>query len=292
MDRRAIDDRLVRGLIRDQFPQWSHLPVVAVLPGGNDNRTFRLGDELSVRMPSAAGYAAAVEKEERWLPVIARAVPLPVPEPVALGGPGRGYEFGWSINRWMPGRAAEEGPVSDVVAFAADLAAFLRALQTVETVGAPAAGAHSFWRGASLTHYDDESRRALAMLGDRIDGGRALGLWDEALSAEWTGGPVWFHGDVSSGNLLVDGGALSAVIDFGTSGVGDPACDLCIAWTFLTPEARRRFRSELDIDDAMWARGRGWTLWKALITAAGLMGSGSARGLRVVAEILGDPGWS
>jgi aminoglycoside phosphotransferase (APT) family kinase protein len=290
MDSHAIDVSLVQELIRDQFPQWAGLPLIPVVPGGNDNRTFRLGDELGIRMPSAAAYAAGIEKEQRWLPVIARRVPLPVPEPVAVGAPGRGYEFAWSINRWMPGQTAETGAVDDLVAFAADLAAFLRALQTVETEGAPAAGEHSFWRGASLPHYDDETRRAVAMLGDRIDGDRALALWDEALAAAWTGRPVWFHGDVASGNLLVRDGSLSAVIDFGTSGVGDPACDLYIAWTFLTPQARRTFRTELGADDGMWARGRAWTLWKALITAAGLMGTPPGWGFRVVAEILGDPG--
>jgi aminoglycoside phosphotransferase (APT) family kinase protein len=289
MDRHAIDARLARELIRDQFPQWADLPVVPVVPGGNDNRTFRLGDGLSIRMPSASGYAAGIEKEQRWLPTIARHVRLPVPEPAAVGTPGRGYEFAWSVNRWLPGQTAETGPVNDMVAFAADLAAFLRALQTVPTDGAPAAGEHSFWRGASLLHYDDETRRTIAALGDSIDAASALALWEEALASEWDGEPVWFHGDVSSGNLLVDDGRLSAVIDFGTSGVGDPACDLYIAWTYLTPQARRVFRRDLDADDGMWARGRAWTLWKALITAAGLMGTPAEWGFGVLSEILRDP---
>lgn len=289
MDSHAIDTDLVRTLVRDQFPQWADLPVSPVLPGGNDNRTFRLGDELSVRLPSALGYVAAVEKEQRWLPVIARGVPLPVPEPVALGVPGAGYPFPWSVNRWMPGATAETGPVDDLVAFAVDLAGFLTALQRVETTGAPVAGEHSFWRGAELTHYDDETRRTIAGLGDRIHGARALALWNEALDATWTGEPVWFHGDVSSGNLLVRDGRLSAVIDFGTSGVGDPACDLYIAWTFLDAPARRAFRTTWGIDDGMWARGRAWTLWKALITYAGHGETRGAWGRQVYEEILGDP---
>src|SRR5689334_1519691 len=122
MNSHAIDVNLVGRLLREQFPQWAGLSLEPVVPGGNDNRTFRLGDELSVRMPSAAGYVASVEKEARWLPVIARAVTLPVPEPVAQGRPGEGYPFPWSVNRWMPGTTAEAGPVDDMAGFAVDLA--------------------------------------------------------------------------------------------------------------------------------------------------------------------------
>jgi aminoglycoside phosphotransferase (APT) family kinase protein len=290
MHNHAIDSDLVRRLVRAQHPAWADLPIVPVLPGGNDNRTFRLGDRLSVRMPSASGYVAAVEKEARWLPVIARRVPLPVPEPVAQGVPGEGYPFPWSVNRWMPGTTAEAGPVEDPVAFAVDLAGFLRGLRRVDTSGAPLAGEHSFWRGAELIHYDEETRRTVHELGDRIDGARAIAMWDEALDATWTDEPVWFHGDVSCGNLLVRDGRLSAVIDFGTSGIGDPACDLSIAWTFLDPRARRAFRSTWAPDDGMWARGRAWTLWKALITYAGRMNTDESRGRRVYDEIMADPG--
>jgi len=262
-----IDADLARRLVASQFPNCAHLPITQVLPGGIDNRTFRLGDELAIRMPSAEGYAASVAKEQRWLPVIARVVPLPVPEPVAAGEPDDRYPFAWSINRWMPGASAIEAPPEDTVTFARDLARFLLALQTVPTEGAPLAGAHSFFRGADPVFYDDETRQAIARLGDAIDGPLATRLWEEGLAATYTGPPVWFHGDVATGNLLVQNGRLSAVIDFGTSGVGDPACDLYIAWTSLDPAARAAFRDELGVDDGMWARGRAWTLWKALITS-------------------------
>ena len=262
-----IDVELARHLIQSQFPECAHLAITQVLPGGNDNRTFRLGDELAIRMPSAEGYAASVAKEQRWLPVIARHVPLPVPEPVATGAPDDRYPLPWSINRWMPGRSALETPPGDTITFARDLAQFLRALQTVPTAGAPLAGAHSFFRGADPVHYDDETRRAIRGLGTAIDGLLATRLWEEGIAATYTREPVWFHGDVATGNLLVRDGRLSAVIDFGTSGVGDPACDLYIAWTSLDPAARTAFRNELAVDDGMWARGRAWTLWKALITS-------------------------
>ena len=277
-----IDEPLVGRLISTQFPQWADLPVRAVIPGGIDNRTFRLGDELAVRLPSAAGYAASVEKEQRWLPVIARGVTLPVPEPVGHGEPGEGYEFSWSVNRWLPGETAAVGAIDDLNRLAVDIAGFLHELQGVETKDAPLAGAHSFFRGASLLHYDDETRDAIATLGDRIDGARATAMWEEALAADWSGAPVWFHGDVSAGNLLVEHGRLSAVIDFGTSGVGDPACDLYIAWTTLDSESRQTFRDAMGVDDGMWSRGRAWTLWKVLITYAG--GSEHAAWGREVAE--------
>ena len=268
-------------LVAEQFPEWAHLPVRAVVPGGNDNRTFRLGDDYAVRLPSADGYVAAVAKEQRWLPVIARHVPVPVPEPVGSGEPGCGYPFPWTINRWLPGEAATTAPVADLERFGRDVAGFLRALQTTPVDGAPEAGAHSFWRGADLRHYDAETRRTVAELADRVDGDAVLAIWDAGLRARYTGEPVWFHGDVAPGNLLVEHGRLSAVIDFGTSGVGDPACDLYLAWTFLDAPARRVYREAFGADDAMWARGRAWVLWKALI-------SFDAWGAPVVAELLRD----
>lgn len=279
MDIPTLDENLVRRLVAEQFPHWGGLPVRAIVPGGNDNRTFRLGDELTVRLPSAEGYVAAVEKEQRWLPVIARHVPLPVPEPVAAGMPGSGYPFLWTINRWMPGESALTAPVDDLARFGLDVARFLRALQTTPIDGAPVAGAHSFWRGADLRHYDEETRRTVAGLGGRVDAGAVLAVWDAGLSAPFTGTPVWFHGDVAPGNLLVEDGRLAAVIDFGTSGVGDPACDLYLAWTYLDAPARRGYREAFGADDGMWARGRAWVMWKSLI-------SYDDWGAPVVAELL------
>ncbi len=261
-----IDVPLVRRLVTEQFPQWADLPVRPVAVGGNDNRTFHLGDAMTVRLPSAEGYVASVAKEQRWLPVLAPHLPVPIPAPLGQGRPGAGYPWPWSVNRWLDGTTAGPDTVADLAAFAVDLAGFLIALQGVDTGGEPAAGRHSFWRGAALDHYDDETRKAIAALDGRIDGAAATAEWDAALAARWHGRPVWFHGDVASGNILVRDGRLAAVIDFGTSGVGDPACDLVIAWTFLDVPARDAFRTALGVDDATWQRGRGWALWKALIT--------------------------
>jgi aminoglycoside phosphotransferase (APT) family kinase protein len=283
--RAGIDAGLVRRLVTSQFPRWAGLPVTPVEVDGWDNRTYRLGDDMTVRLPTAEGYAPAVRKEHRWLPVLAPFLPVPVPVPLALGEPGQGYPFQWSVRRWLTGRTASPERVEDLVAFAESVAGFIRALQRVDATGGPVAGAHSFYRGASPGHYDDGTRQALAVLGGRVDTGRAAAVWDDALNApEWSRGPVWFHGDIAHGNLLVDGGKLTAVIDFGTSGVGDPACDLVIAWTMFSGESRRAFREAVALDEATWARARGWALWKALITLAG--GNGDAR--RVVEEVLGD----
>jgi aminoglycoside phosphotransferase (APT) family kinase protein len=267
--RAGIDAALVRRLVAEQFPQWGHLPVIPVEDDGWDNRTYRLGGDLTVRLPTHEMYAASVEKEHRWLPVLAPHLPVAIPVPLATGTPGQGYPFNWSIRRWMDGSTAAPDRIDSMDAFAAALAEFILALQAIDQAGGPVAGAHSFYRGAPPAHYDDETRQALSVLADRIDGPRALAVWDSALASIWPGPPRWFHGDIAPGNLLVRDGSLVGVIDFGTSGVGDPACDLVIAWTFFSGSSRAVFRGAVDQDDGTWARARGWALWKAVISLAG-----------------------
>lgn len=266
--RAGLDAATVGALVADQFPQWAHLPVRPVPRDGWDNRTYRLGDGLSCRLPTGPGYVAAVEKEHRYLPRLAAGLPVPIPESVTLGEPGHGYPFPWSIRRWLPGVTALAARIDDHEALARDVAGFLRALQAIDAAGGPPAGAHNVHRGAPLAHYDDETRRAVDSLGDRIDGGRALRIWTEAAATEWSRDPVWLHGDVAAGNLLVEGGRLSAVIDFGGCGVGDPACDLAVAWTFFAGAGRQAFRVAIGLDEETWERGRAWALWKALVTLA------------------------
>ncbi|HEY0699725.1 MAG TPA: aminoglycoside phosphotransferase family protein [Micromonospora sp.] len=262
----GIDAALVRKLVAEQFPHWADLPIRPVEVDGWDNRTFRLGGTMSVRLPSAPGYAPQVEKEQRWLPVLAPHLPLPIPVPLAMGTPGAGYPFHWSVNRWIEGQTARLDRIDDLTRFAVDLAEFLSALQRVDATDGPAAGAHSCFRGASLSHYDTETRHAIDTLRDQIPAALATEVWQTACEANSAGRPVWFHGDVATGNLLVRRGRLTGVIDFGTSGVGDPACDVTIAWTLFSGRSRRAFRTALAVDPACWARARGWALWKALIT--------------------------
>lgn len=265
----AISVELVRRLIKAQFPQYATLALEAVLPGGWDNRTFRLGQELSVRLPSAKRYVAQVEKEHCWLPRLAPHLPLPVPVPLAMGAPAEGYPWPWSIYQWLQGEPATTGGITDLPAFARSLGSFLAALHRIDATNGPAAGSHNFHRGGRLAVYDSEIRAALTALTGRIDAASAAEVWEAALSSEWSGQPLWVHGDVASGNLLIKDGTLCAVIDFGSSAVGDPACDLVMAWTEFSGDSRTAFRAELAFDDNTWSRARGWALWKALITIAG-----------------------
>lgn len=246
---------------------------------------------MTVRLPSAAPYALQVEKEHRWLPKLAPLLPLPIPVPLAKGAPTDGYPWQWSVYRWLEGETATAERIADLRQFATALADFLTALQRIDSAGGPPPGRHNFFRGGPLTVYDAETRQAIATLDGRIDTDAASAVWETALAATWHGSPVWLHGDVAAGNLLVKGGRLSAVIDFGTSGVGDPSCDLAIAWTLFGGESRDAFRAALQLDDATWARGRGWTLWKGLITLAehidtNPLEAGKAR--RVIDEVLAD----
>ncbi len=257
VERIKVDEATVRALIAAQFPRWTHLPLTRVMPGGWDNRTFRLGDDLLVRMPAAAHYVAQVEKEQTWLPRLASALPLPIPAPVAVGAPGFGYPYPWSVCAWIKGETVAVAEGLDHMVLAEDLAEFLLALHAIDAGDAgdgPAAGAHNFHRGGDPAIYDDQTRAAVETLGDQIDGAAALALWEAALATSWDRPPVWIHGDVAPGNLLVADDRLSAVIDFGTCGVGDPACDLAFAWTFLEDDARDTFRQALGLDDACWLR--------------------------------------
>ncbi|MFJ7217044.1 aminoglycoside phosphotransferase family protein [Amycolatopsis sp. NPDC098790] len=258
----TVDADQVRRLVAGQFPQWAGLPVRPVAEGGWDNRTFHLGDAMIARLPSAAEYALAVEKEQHWLPVLAPRLPLPIPVPLAEGRPGADYPFAWSVYPWLDGEPARRERVADPAGFAADLAGFLAALRSVDTTGAPRPGKHNWFRGGTLRTFDELVERSLD--GDDL----AREIWRTALDAPWDGVESWFHGDVAEGNLLLGDGELAAVIDFGTCGAGDPACDLAIAWTLLTADGRRKFRERLAVDDAEWARGRGWALWKTLVTCA------------------------
>jgi aminoglycoside phosphotransferase (APT) family kinase protein len=267
-----INTSLVERLIAIQFPQWAHLEVQPVVAGGWDNRTFHLGKAMSVRLPSAERYVAQVEKEHRWLPALKPHLPLSIPVPLALGQPAGGYPWPWSVYEWIDGERVKLQTVSDLTAFAGDLAEFLLALWEIDA----SAGPHNFHRGGFLRIYDQETRRSIETLANEIDEPLTTEIWESALASLWSEKPVWVHGDIAEGNLLVRKGLLSAVIDFGCCGVGDPSCDLVIAWTLLDQPARKAFRTRLGLDPQTWERARGWCLWKALITIAEKRGKDEA----------------
>jgi aminoglycoside phosphotransferase (APT) family kinase protein len=265
VDKSEITAELVVRLLAAQFPEWADLPVTPVEHDGWDNTTFRLGDEMSVRLPSGDSYTAQVDKEHRWLPYLAPRLPLPIPQPLAKGAPSEVFPRPWSVYRWLEGEPATVDRIADLERFATDLAGFLDALYRIDSVEEVAAGAHSHLRGASVAVLDDQTRAAIAAARGQIDGNAALAAWEHALETTFDAQPVWVHGDVVPSNLLVAGGELAAVIDFGCCAVGDPACDMAVAWMLFSGESRRTFRETLGVDDATWERGRGWTLWKALI---------------------------
>jgi aminoglycoside phosphotransferase (APT) family kinase protein len=290
-ERVVIDASLVRSLIASQFPQWKELSIDPVATSGWDNRTFHLGKGMSVRLPSSSEYELQVEKEHQWLPKLAPKLPLLIPIPLAMGNPEYGYPWKWSIYRWLEGETAASAGITDLSEFAIDLADFLKALHKIDTIGGPPAGLHSFFRGGSLSVYDNETRRSITALKNRINVAMATEVWEAAFSITWKNPPVWVHGDISAGNLLVSGGKLSAVIDFGQLVIGDPACDLAINWTLFQGKSRDAFQKAISLDKGTWARARGWTLWKALVVAAGFTdpnNSESKQCWRIIEEIITD----
>jgi aminoglycoside phosphotransferase (APT) family kinase protein len=260
------DVSLVRRLLAAQFPQWADLPIQPVPSAGTDNALYRLGADMAVRLPRIHWATGQVEKEQEWLPRIAPLLPLAIPIPLAKGEPGEGYPWHWSVYRWLEGENATLERIVDQHQAALDLAQFIIALQRIDATGGPPPGPHNSERGEPLIIRDAPTREAIITLQDTIDADAATAVWDAAINAPvWPGPPVWIHGDLQSGNLLAIRGRLSAVIDFGCLGVGDPACDVMPAWLYLSAETRDVFRAALQVDDATWARARGWALTVGLI---------------------------
>lgn len=268
-DEPDIDEALVARLIAAQFPHWAGLPVTRTPTWGTDNAMYRLGDDLVARLPRRPGGDEGLAKEHRWLRHLAPHLPLTIPEPLALGTPTEEYPYSWSVFTWLPGQTATLAGLTDPADDALQLAGFLTTLQSLDTTGAPVAGKPNFGRGGPLARRDTAFRAALADLdriGGEIDTAAATTAWEKALAApEHTGPPVWVHGDLAGGNMLIRDGRLSAVIDFGALATGDPAVDLLAAWTFFDSPSRRVFRDSLGVDDATWERGRGWGLSTAVI---------------------------
>jgi aminoglycoside phosphotransferase (APT) family kinase protein len=266
VDEVDVDVALVGRLLAAQFPQWADLAIAPVHSAGTDNAIYRLGSDMAVRLPRIERATGQVDKEHQWLPRLAPHLPLAIPAPRALGTPGEGYPWQWSVYQWLEGETATIERIADLYEAARDLAHFVAALQRIDPVGGPLPGVHNSFRGVPLSTRDAQTRAAIASLDGMLDTGAVTAAWDGALQAPaWHGPPVWIHGDLSPLNLLVQRGRLSAVIDFGCLGVGDPACDLQVAWNLLSAQTRDVFRAALPVDDATWERGRGWALSVGLI---------------------------
>jgi aminoglycoside phosphotransferase (APT) family kinase protein len=260
-DEVETDESLVRRLLVAQFPRWSDLPIERVVSTGTDNAIYRLGDDMSVRLPRVEWAIGQIDKEHRWLPKLAPHLPLAIPVPLAVGDPAEGYPWRWCVSPWLEGDDAAPDHIRDLDEAAVDLAAFLTALQRIDTTDGPRPGRRNFYRGVPLAALDASVRESIGAWEGMVDVEALTSAWDAALAAPaWTEPPVWIHGDLLPVNILASEGRLSAVIDFGCLGVGDPAADLSVAWALFSGESREAFKAALGFDDATWARGRGWAL--------------------------------
>jgi aminoglycoside phosphotransferase (APT) family kinase protein len=259
VDEVEIDEEFVRRLLVEQYPDWADLPLGRVEPAGTDNAIFRLGDGLSLRLARRGGPTGPRGKEFDWLPRLAPLLPLQIPTPVAQGRPCGEYPWFWGIYTWVEGGTAAVAEL-DAIQAARDLAAFVAALQQVDPAGAP------LGRGIPLAERDKEMQYWLA----RFDGDPAVTAeWERALAASpWDGPPVWHHGDLDVRNWLVRDGRITSVIDWAAMGVGDPACDVMVAWKLHSSAARDAFREALPTDEATWERARGWVLSQAVAALA------------------------
>jgi aminoglycoside phosphotransferase (APT) family kinase protein len=238
-----ITSSLAQQLINEQFQEFSELAIQPVTVQGHDNRSFRLGSDMLMRMPTEKTYAIKVPIEQKILTQLSPYLSTAIPTPIKLGQPSNIYPFHFSIYRWLPGKSINhcqlDGKTKEALALS--LAAFLTELHAIDVTNGPSPGQHNWWRCDHISVYDHQARHQIATLKDKIDSHKAFALWEKALSAKWPKAPVWIHGDFACGNILINDGALSGIIDFGCAGVGDPACDLAINWTLFEGKSKSCF---------------------------------------------------
>ena len=259
-----ITTETAKKLIKDQFPQWQELPIRPVAKSGHDNRTFHLGDTMTVRLPSGEDYAPQAAKENQWLPYLQKHLDYPISCPLAVGKPASYYPFPWSVNLWIEGETLLQCPDIPKEKLAQDLSAALKKLQAVDCHNGPRAGLHNFYRGGDLTVYHQQTMDALEHLRSRLPTPRLSALWQQCIAVPYSGKNVWVHGDIAPGNILIKDRRFWGLIDFGILGAGDPSCDYAMAWTYFDGPSRTAFLKGLS--DDMISRAMGWALWKALIT--------------------------
>ncbi len=262
-----ITSSLVRSLVSEQFPRWSQLPIQPVETQGWDNRTFRLGDRMAVRLPSADGYVAGLVREEQTLAALGSSFRVAIPRVLATGVPTAAFNRPWSVREWIEGHTLTAVETRERESAINSLGDALRELQACDTVRAPWAGSASAYRGCHVSVVGEEIQGRLSLL-DRRQAEGCRALWDAAVATVWTEPPVWVHGDVAPGNVLFDSsGHLAALIDFGQTCIGDPACDLAFAWLSCSSRERDLLHECLELPEDAWLRGAAWALWKALISS-------------------------
>ena len=286
-----INPDLVKKLIAEQFPEYAHLPIKSVRKQGHDNRTYRLGNDMLVRMPSAEYYALKVPKEQELLPLLKPYLSVDIPVPIKMGNPSHDYPFNFSIYKWLDGTSANFLKLNDkaLESIAIQLAKFLKELQGIVGIDGPSPGKHNGWGGDHVSVYDEGARKQISELSEIIDEYKAMELWEQACKTKRNKNSVWIHGDFAFGNFLIKEGKLSGVIDFGGMAIGDPAGDLVIAWTFLKGKSREIFKQAMDLDSDTWLRSRGWALWKATFDLCQIKNKNSAEALiqkRVIEDVL------
>jgi len=289
-DEVETDAGLVRLLLESQHPQWARLPISRVASSGTVNAIYRLGEDLCVRLPRVERFAGDLRKEQVWLPKLAPRLPIAIPESLARGSPGEDYPFHWGVYRWLRGETWNADHLTDLCQAAADLARFIAALEEIDGTDGPRP--YPGGCGAPLTEKDGDVRAAIETLRDTVDADALVTAWDAVLDAgEWSGPSLMVHGDLRPPNLLVRGGSLSAVIDFGGLSAGDPACDLAPAWTLFSNESRKVFRAALRLDAATWMRGRGWALARVIDIAYYKMTNPEmvAEAHHTLEQVLNDP---
>lgn len=261
-----INETIIKALLKNQRPEWANLPLKSIQSSGTDNTLFRLGNQYVVRLPriewEMGSIRKSIDKEYEWIPQIARCLKMPISEPVFKGNSESFYPWPWLVTKWNEGYNPNFEEDKEYELLAKDLAHFLNELHGIKLANGPLSR-----RGVSLKEIDTETRKALANLEGEIDIQSVIFLWNHLSNLPlWVKEPVWVHGDFLPGNILVQNNRLSAVIDFSDVGMGDPACDLIVAWSLLKPYSRRIFKDNLEnIDHDTWERGRGWALSIALI---------------------------
>lgn len=262
-----LDIQTIYTLIENQFPEYKDLLIQKVKQSGHDNQTFHLGNSLSLRFPSHFNYSTQVIKEHSFCPFLQKYIALQITKPIALGKPSHLFPYHFSINYWIDGEVVTPSNVEDKIQFAQDLAHFLRDLKQCpnDNDTCPEPGLHNFYRGGNLSVYNEETLNAIRNQ-TLYDQSKCLEIWTLGMNSPYTQKPVWIHGDVAVGNLLIKNGKLNAVIDFGNMAVGDPACDYVMAWTYFNQTTRHHFIDALQVDQETLYRARAWALWKALIT--------------------------